>query len=911
MDPARDSRARQGNGNTQTRVAKLPQRLQPPGADAGMDRSELIHLLDRSAHRSVILLEAPAGYGKTALLGQWRKECTSRQQQVVWLTLKAAQRTAAGFLQVLFDAFGVIGIGQLPEPPTDATATTPTTLERYVEALMSSAASHSRRLVLMLDDYHVAASESIDALIAMLAATMPGNLTIVIASRHVCRAPLARPLLEGRLRRIGNSTLRFSKAEIRAFMGNGISPEMLHALQTITEGWPAALRMAQLCQTAWRKTHEDPRRSPEFTRMITEYCRSELLRTVTPQEQQLLIDVSIVDRFDARLCDAIGAREDSNRLLAWLTARETFIEPLDALPGTFRLPSLLVDYLRALGDERGARDSSARHTRAAKYLEDHGDTLAAIRHYLAADNAAAAAACLEHAHPLHLAVNRGDEFATAHLQLIPPVELMKFPRLALCQAYLHYKQGHIEPARHIMESIAAQTNQFRTDRRGGNDRQLALEVAYVDSIQQMFQTSAISAERLGQLERKAEILYDDPMLAAVFARSLGMLHALRGDLDAAERSFVHGSKLLAREPAPWGTFWLKYHLGALALARGKLMDARYHVQAGMKLWRTTFKTYVPYSALSRLLLAELDYEADVLTEAQIKLDESLFIIENAGGWFDSFASAYELGVLLRVHAKRWDEVEALLARASTHQRIGVLLQSYLQVLRLQCLVLGGRFDAASDLARAQGWRARWMSPQAADEFGYRERHLIGLSLARIAIESEDYDDANLILERLEGDALHGGQMRTAVKIDIYRSAILHRTGRPQAAFERLARALDRGHAQGYRRTFLDEAALLQPVLAGACDSRDVADYLSSYAQSLLRALAPQPIQDSSWTPLLSTRELEVLRELNLGYANKVIARKLDLSEATVKFHVKNIFRKLKVRKRAAAVAEAHRHGLIH
>ena len=85
----------------------------------------------------------------------------------------------------------------------------------------------------------------------------------------------------------------------------------------------------------------------------------------------------------------------------------------------------------------------------------------------------------------------------------------------------------------------------------------------------------------------------------------------------------------------------------------------------------------------------------------------------------------------------------------------------------------------------------------------------------------------------------------------------------------------------------------------------------SYAQSLLRALDPQPLQDSSWTPLLSTRELEVLRELHLGYANKVIARKLDLSEATVKFHVKNIFRKLKVRKRAAAVAEAHRHGLIH
>lgn len=890
----------------------MPQRLTAPAADSDLERNGLADGLHTANGRSVVLLEAPAGYGKTALLAQWRKASLGNQQQVAWATLQTAQRTAAGLLQTLFDAFDAIGVERLPEAPDETSARAPAALERHVEALMAALASHPQRLALVLDDYHVAATDQTDAVVALLVTMMPGNLVLAIASRQVCKAPLARALLEGRLRRINSSALRFNKAEVRAFMTSSLSPEMLHNLQVTTEGWPAGLRMAQLCLPAWRKSHEDPRDAPEFMRMVAEYCRSELLRTVTAPELQLLTDASIVETFDARLCDAIGEREDSNSVLARLIARETFVEPVDIKPGSFRIPFLLAQYLRQLGDERGARESSVRHIRAAKYLESHGDTLGAIHHYLAAGNTGAAAICLEQAHPLHLAVNRGDEFAIAHLQLIPPDELMKFPRLALCQAYLHYKQGLVEPARHLMDAISARTDNFQADRPGGNNRQFALEVAYVDSVQEMFQTSAISAERLALLEKKTEVLYDDPVLAAVFARSLGMLHGLRGDLDSAERSFIVGARLLAREHAPWGTFWLKYHLAALSMARGKLMDVRYHLQAGLKLWRSRFKTFVPYGALSRLLLAELDYEADVLTEAQIKLDESLFVIENAGGWFDSFAGAYELGVLLRTHAHRWDEVEGLLARASTQQRIGSLLQGFLQVLRVHCLILGGRFEAADELVREAHWRERWASPHAADQFNHRERHLMGLCLARLAIESGDRATATQVLDRLEVDAGRGGQLRTMVKIDICRAAILYRNGDTDAAYLRLKEALDRGHAQGYRRTFLDEASLLEPMLASPREplSEQLPEYLLNYAQSLLRALSPQPLPDSSWAPLLSTRELEVLRELHLGYANKVIARKLDLSEATVKFHVKNIFRKLKVRKRAAAVAEAHRHGII-
>lgn len=108
----------------------LPQRLTPPASDSDLERSGLAGGLHQAAARSVILLEAPAGFGKTAVLAQWRRAALSNQQQVAWATLQTAQRTAAGLLQTLFEATRAIGIERLPEPPTEASLHASATLER-------------------------------------------------------------------------------------------------------------------------------------------------------------------------------------------------------------------------------------------------------------------------------------------------------------------------------------------------------------------------------------------------------------------------------------------------------------------------------------------------------------------------------------------------------------------------------------------------------------------------------------------------------------------------------------------------------------------------------------------------------------------------------------------------------------
>src|SRR5688500_13215102 len=135
MKPVRDTAGR----HLPARIAAttLPQRFTPPAVEMELERTALAGGLHEEAGRSVILLESPAGDGKTAFLAQWRKASLSNQQQVAWATMQTAQRTAAGLLQTVVDAFHAIGVDQLPELPHESIAQSAVTREHYVESLMA------------------------------------------------------------------------------------------------------------------------------------------------------------------------------------------------------------------------------------------------------------------------------------------------------------------------------------------------------------------------------------------------------------------------------------------------------------------------------------------------------------------------------------------------------------------------------------------------------------------------------------------------------------------------------------------------------------------------------------------------------------------------------------------------------
>jgi LuxR family maltose regulon positive regulatory protein len=334
--------------------------------------------------------------------------------------------------------------------------------------------------------------------------------------------------------------------------------------------------------------------------------------------------------------------------------------------------------------------------------------------------------------------------------------------------------------------------------------------------------------------------------------------------------------------------------------------------AGLKLWQSDFRAYGLYRAIARAGLAEIAYESNEVRDARDKFGESMYFAEHIEGWFELYASLYELGMMLHWHAGQIDEIEALLERGSAIARVGKLLRRFFAILRLRFVLLKGHLDQAHDVLKNLNTIEDWLSPSRQDIFAYREWDLLGVCLCHVAIRGNSIEDARKYINLLDHEAKRTGRSRTAIKAQMFRAALDLQMGNSREASYSAISALKLAHPLNLRRVFLDEAPLIEPVLDMVANAPPTAilPAVAAYAKDLAEAAKGKGVQSVGKTTSLSPREQDVVRELSSGHSNKLIARKLGLSSRTVKFHVTNVFRKLDVRKRAAAVAEAHKRGWL-
>jgi LuxR family maltose regulon positive regulatory protein len=883
-------------------------------ASLGIDRTSIVQRCINATTSGFVLLEAPAGFGKTHILVQWCERARNTRSTVAWINLRTSAACWRVLAQEMVETLQGSGVRDLPHVPAPTDAVPDSTLADFIAQLSRAIARHRRRILLVLDDYHVIEGGSSDTLLGAMFDRLSNNVVVAIASRRACSLELSRVLLQGRVQRIGAHSLLFSRSEARALFDGSLATGQLSSLYTLTEGWPAALKLAQLCSPKRHKPPTDIRNIPEFSRLLGGYFISEVLRDVKPLAIEFLTQCSITETLEPLVCNAIRRMSDSAQILADLAARETFMEAVDVDANSWQVPRLLRQVLHRRATERTPEFVTSANIRAAVFFETAGRTKEALRHFVAAGEFSAAAACLERATPLVIILTHGDTVGQELLDIIPAAELDKYPRLSLCRAYLDYKRGLLDEARASVSELATRTDNFVKDRPDGNDAKLKTESLCVELVIELYRHSSAPLDDLRRIEQQLPVVNKGDARLIMFIRiTLGQLYQIRGDLDAAEMQYIQCQKLNVREQAPWPAVWLLYHGGCIALARGQLMEARYHLYAGLRLWHNKFRSYATYQALVKLALAEIDYETDSLSEAQLKLGEGIYTVEHIEGWFETYASLYETGMMLHWYEGRMDQIEALFARGLAVPRVSMLFERFLPVLRLRFEILRERFDHAQVIVEQHRFDQEWAASTFQDRFTYRERDLLGVSLCHLAIHRRSFNTANHIANRLDEIARAAGQRRTIVKVSVLRSIIADGNGDTESATAHLLGALEVGHASGYRRVFLDEGGSIKHLLdsIGRSAKSSVPTHLATYAKGLCDALQksdkPRPVGRGA---ALSERELEVIRELSQGHSNKLIARKLGLSTPTIKYHVTNVFRKFGVRKRAAVVAEAHHRGIL-
>lgn len=878
---------------------------------AAIERSELVERCTGVPRGSIVLLEAPAGYGKSILLHQWFQKCRQSDYSVVYVSGRASGGNPHIFLPTILQAItaAVCSSSRSRAVPSEKTLRN----EPFDQALQQLLRTSTRPWTILIDDYEKAQNQATDEAIQALLAHLPECAVVGIATQRRLTFPLTRWILEGRHTQVGKEELQFSREQVKQLFDGHLTPTEVQRLLTFTGGWPAPVKLAEVCSDKWRGDPDTIRKIPQYDRLLRDFVTSEILSCLSPDDISLLIDCSVLDEIEPAVCDAVRQTSDSFIRLSQLFGRETFLEKLDAKSGTFRMPEVMRHSLMGIAAERQNPRVDALFERAAEAYAGRGDTLKAVRNFVSGGKAGRAAHTFESAGPLEIAALIGDAYAEAIFDLLPEQLVWPLPRLVLCRAYLDYRKGLLDTARHRMDDLSTLTKDFTVDRDGGDPARLKSEAGCTNLVLNFHSVASVSAERLGQAEQWiSEIISTAPRMRAIGHIIVGAYYSMRGDFDDSEGHFMQCEKLAMEAGGAWLDAWLKYQRSAAALAHGQMTEVKNGLNLALKICRKELLMSERLVPAANVLLAAVDYEGNSLNDARAKLEESRDLTLNIEGWHEHYAIELELRMMILLHRRRVDEAELLLEETEKMTPVREALGVFLQLLKFRLALFQGENLPSGLMGDVSNLYQRWADAKAHDHFSWRSWDIAGLCLFHLNFRSAEYAAAMDILGRMEHIAMRQRRTQLLVKVFLLRAAvILH--DRPQEAILAASHGLEVGMSQGYKRAILDERLAIISVLeevAGAPAQSLVPERVRAFAVKLLSDMPPDDASAAGPSGVLSKREIDVIHEVCRGSSNKIIGRKLALTEPTVKFHLQNIFRKLGVHRRGAAIAEAKRLRLI-
>src|ERR671916_2225335 len=359
-------------------------------------RPRLIERLNEGLHRKLTLISAPAGFGKTTLLGEWLAGCG---RPAAWLSLDEGDNDPTRFLAYLVAALrtvatdigeGVLGALQSPQPP-------PT--ETILTALLNEINAIPDNFVVVLDDYHLIDARPIDDAFAFLLEHLPPRMHLVVATREDPHLPLSRLRVRGQMSELRAAYLRFTPSEagefLKGVMGLSLSAEDIAALEDRTEGWIAGLQLAALSMRGREDVAGFIRAFAGDNRYIVDYLVEEVLQQQPECIRSFLLKTSILDRLSGPLCDAVTGQEEGNARLEALERGNFFVIPLDDRRHWYRYHHLFAEVLFAHLIQERPDQVSTLHRRASEWYEQNGSAADAIRHALAAEDFERAADLVE------------------------------------------------------------------------------------------------------------------------------------------------------------------------------------------------------------------------------------------------------------------------------------------------------------------------------------------------------------------------------------------------------------------------------------------------------------------------------------------------------------------------------------
>jgi LuxR family transcriptional regulator, maltose regulon positive regulatory protein len=871
-------------------------------------RPRLTDRLTEGLSRPLTLISAPAGFGKSTLLGEWRATPAGRAYPLAWLSLEPEDGDPLRFWTYVTAALRTLpafaAAGQLGRASMELLQNHPAMPPRgYLPPLLNELAAGEAPFALVLDDYHAIDSAAVHDAMHFLIDHLHRGMHLVLLTRADPPWPLARLRSQGLLSEFRAADLRFTDREAAAFFARvlpgGLPEADVAALQQRTEGWAASLQMAALSLAGQQGLAERHAFVTAFAgehRYVADYLAEEVIARQPEPVQEFLMRTAILERMTAPLCAAVTGQDDAEAWLTYIDRANLFLIPLDDDRRWFRYHHLFADLLRARLRRLHPELLPTLCARASRWHEAAGDPIPAVTFALAAAQHDRAALLVEQNVHGWWGLASGDFLRL--MARLPAAVIRTRPTLAVYQAWIGIVTGRLDTAMPLIEAAEQQLAAGPDTQQIAMRSFLALMRTYIMEMrEQPYSLSPDVLQAPGFIPATQVAMRNsaDVVLSHILFMNGDSEGAADHLLAAAERDLAAG--LTNAVPIAIS------QLARIRVLQGRLAEAgevcRRHLQIiGLRGAGRYFINGSLNGALADVLREQNDLVgAEEQARAGLAQNERWSIPDAlAGSWL----------CLARVLMARGDleGADGALARAGEYTRGHV---SMADLPRLQAAVQVRLWLARGNVAAARQWAdSRGLAVDAPVSFRHEPEHL---ALARILLAEGRWSEARALLTRLAAAAAAGGRTGRLVEMLVLEALAL-RQHEPERALTTLGQALVLTEPSGQVRAFLDEgkpmAALLQRLAERSGPTR-------GYATRLLAACSTAdggPIPAERLLEPLSDRELEVLRLLAAGLSNQEMADRLVVSVGTVKTHVHHIYGKLAADSRTRAIARARELRLI-
>lgn len=897
-------------------------------------RLQLVNKLNGALQHGhkLILVSAPAGFGKTTLITDWiRREHLS----TAWVSLERDDNDPSRFwryviaaIQTANDLLGQTALASLESPQLPR-------LESMLLSLLNDLYREAHPMLLVLDDYHFVETETIHSSLDYFLDHLPPNFCLVITTRVT--PPLALARLRGRsqLTEARTTDLRFTQQETHFFLNTlnhlELTEDEICSLEGRTEGWIVGLQMAALSMStqADKDKHAFVDAFAGDDHYVMDYLLEEVLQRQTQELQTFLMETSIIDRLSGPLCDAITGREDGHAMLEHLEKENLFVTCLDNRGYWYRYHQLFADLLRRrLRQMLKVTEWKALYHRACNWYDREGLITEAVSQALAMPDFNKAADLMEK----HiLAIFFGSETVLVHrwLRAVPENVLMARPLLCVMYAHaiIHMSQFDTRTIP-LADSWLYAAEQSLTTPANENERTGSAGHSYCEIVRRFLDMSyaymalwrndepdkviALANQAIADLPS-----VDDPTIDPNLLRfhsglncNLGLAYRKQGDYASASLAFDRAHEIGLRCGDMLNASTAVACQSALLHTQGRLHKGLFLCQEALKSfsslgWRS--ESSIPFIGLIYASMGKILVEWNDLEAAEPVLHRALELSELTTG-MEIHQNASVAMARLRAGQGRYEEALVLLDACDRDTE-----DARVHVHSFRARLWLGR----GNLTPAIKWAVEKKFQETANpESLSLGRVLIAMQRASFTFPDKSLPGIDSLMEYLEK------MLRTYEKTEwvqyscellILQALGYQALGGDADALRSLQHAIRLAEPAGFIRLFVDEGPPMRLLLArlknaGGTPQAYITRLLSVWGEKEMSGQLLNRLVSLQET--LSSREMEVLRLLAAGRVKAEIAHTLVIAPNTVKKHIANIFGKLAVTNRADAVARAREMGLI-